>query len=43
MDELIKLIKELVTKRFFGAIEIKFESGRIVLVRKTESIKLASQ
>lgn len=34
------LIKELRDGRFFGELIIKFESGRIVLVRKIENIKL---
>ena len=34
-----KLLKELENQRFYGAVEIKFESGRLVLIRKTETIK----
>lgn len=40
MDELIRLIKDLTRLKFFGEVLIKFESGRIVLVRRTENIKL---
>lgn len=40
MDALIKLLKELVEKKFFGEVVIKFESGRIVIIKKTESIKI---
>lgn len=32
-------ISELETTRFFGCIEIKFEAGRVVLVRKIETLK----
>ena len=30
---------ELERSRFFGSLEIKFEAGRVVLLRKTETIK----
>jgi hypothetical protein len=43
MEELFRLLKALIEKRFFGSIEIKFESGKIVLIRKTESIKIIVQ
>ena len=33
--------KLLLPSDFFGSIEIKFESGKIVIVRKIESIKLS--
>lgn len=41
MEKLFKLIKELIENKFYGSIEIKMESGNIVLIRKTESIKLS--
>lgn len=34
-----QLIEHLESQRFFGALELKFENGRLVLVRKTETIK----
>jgi len=34
-----KLVRELEHQRFYGVVELKFESGRVVLIRKTESIK----
>ena len=43
MDKLTKLfdlLKELYHNGFFGEVVIKVENGNIVLVRKTESIKL---
>ena len=39
---IIKMIRELDRNRFYGSLEIKFESGRVVLVRKTETIKPSS-
>jgi len=39
----ISFVKNLVTKlyeeRFYGSLELKFEQGTVVLVRKTETIK----
>ncbi len=34
-----ELVRELERQRFYGAVELKFESGRVVLIRKTETIK----
>lgn len=34
-----KLVRELEHQRFYGVVELKFECGRVVLIRKTESIK----
>jgi len=39
MDKLITLIKDLIAKCFYGELVIKFEHGKIVLIRKTENIK----
>jgi hypothetical protein len=40
MDNLIKLIKELIERKFYGSLEIKFENGKVIIVRRTENIKL---
>jgi len=40
MDKLLSLIKDLITYKFWGILELKFENGKIVLVRKTENIKM---
>ena len=40
MNTLEQLLAELTREKFYGTVEVKFESGRVVLVRKTESIKL---
>lgn len=34
-----QLLTDLCISRFFGSVELKFEGGRIVLIRKTETIK----
>ena len=33
------LLRELERNRFYGSLEVKFEAGQVVLVRKTETIK----
>lgn len=43
MTELIKILQQLMTLRFWGEILIKFEGGKIVHVRKTESIKIENK
>ncbi len=33
------LLRSLEQSRFFGTVELKFEAGRVVLIRKTETMK----
>jgi hypothetical protein len=40
LDRLIDLIATLVAKGFYGTLEIRFENGKVVVCKKTESIKL---
>lgn len=39
LDTIILILKELVKSRFFGIIELRFEDGKVVHIRKTENIK----
>jgi hypothetical protein len=39
MDEAIALLHRLVQQRFYGAITLKFEAGRLVCLKKEETIK----
>ncbi len=39
MDSVVQLLTELERQRFYGSLEIKFEAGKVVLLRKTETIK----
>lgn len=41
LEKLVKLLKDLMDKKFYGSVEIKFEAGNVVIIRKTESIKLS--
>jgi hypothetical protein len=40
MDKIIALIRDFIESKLYGSIEIKFEAGKIVNVKKTESVKL---
>ena len=35
------LIKDLIDRKWYGKIEISFESGNVVNIKKVESIKLS--
>jgi hypothetical protein len=39
MNSVEALVDELARDRFYGSVEIKFEAGKPVLLRKTETIK----
>ncbi len=39
-EEILAVLRQLEQQRFFGSIELKLEAGRVVLLRKTETIKL---
>ena len=38
-DNATEILKALERERFYGSLEIKFEAGRVVLIKKTETIK----
>lgn len=40
MKNLVKLIERLIKIKWYGKIEISMEHGNIILIRKTETIKL---
>lgn len=42
MQSLDQLLAELERQRFYGSLEVKFEAGKVVLLRKTETIKLVA-
>lgn len=39
MEELIRFLVKLARDKFYGSVELKFESGRIVLLRVNRTIK----
>ena len=34
-----KLLRDLEQRRFYGGLEIKFESGRVIYIRRIETLK----
>lgn len=40
LDQLINFVKDLINKHYYGEVTIKFEAGKIVLLRKLQNIKL---
>ena len=39
MQVVLDMLREMETSRFYGSVEIKFESGRPVLIKRSETIK----
>ena len=39
MNAVAEVLHELERQRFYGSVEIKYEAGRAVLLRKTQTIK----
>jgi len=39
MNDLTQLLHQLEAARFYGSLELKFEAGHIVLLKKTETLK----
>jgi len=39
MKQTIKIMHDLIARKFYGKLTISFENGKIVLIRKEETIK----
>jgi hypothetical protein len=39
MGFLLHMLRQLEAERFFGGLEVKFEAGRVVIIRKIETFK----
>jgi hypothetical protein len=39
IQDISELARELERSRFYGSLELKYEDGRLVLIRKTETYK----
>ena len=37
MNDLVSLLRTLEATKFYGSLEAKFEAGRVVIIRKTET------
>ena len=40
VDKLIELVEAIKENKLYGELQIKFEAGKIVVIKKIESIKL---
>jgi hypothetical protein len=40
LKKLSDIVRDLILARFYGTIAVKFEAGKIVHIKKEESIKL---
>jgi hypothetical protein len=38
VNELIALLRQLEAARFYGSVEVKFEAGKVTLIKRTETI-----
>ena len=43
MNKILELLEEVVKDRAYGELVIKYEAGKIVIIKKTESIKISEQ
>lgn len=43
MNDAIELIRCLSRERFYGAVTVKFEAGKVVCLKKEETIKPANR
>lgn len=39
MNEAIELVRQLSRERFYGALTLKFEAGRIAIIKKEQTLK----
>ena len=39
LGSLLRILLGLMERRFFGSVELKFEAGNLVVLRKTETLK----
>ncbi|MEF3254638.1 MAG: hypothetical protein K6348_03600 [Deferribacterales bacterium] len=40
LTKLYEMLREMFNTQYYGAVEIKFEAGKVTIVKKTESIKI---
>ncbi len=40
LTQLYEILREMFQEGYYGSIEVKFEAGKVTIVRKTESIKI---
>ena len=40
LTKLYEIMRETMDSGFYGSVEVKFEAGKVTIIRKTESIKI---
>ncbi len=40
MKQVIALIEKLIADKFYGSLEIRFDGGKIVFLKKVQTIKI---
>ncbi len=40
LTKLYEVMKATMDSKFYGSVEIKFEAGKVTIIRKTESLKI---
>lgn len=40
LTQIYEMLREMFQEGYYGSIEVKFEAGKVTIVRKTESIKI---
>lgn len=40
LTKLYEIMRETMESGFYGSVEVKFEAGKVTIIRKTESIKI---
>lgn len=41
VSDLHQFLRDLAQENFFGTVEIRYESGHVALIKKTEALKVA--
>lgn len=40
LDTLYEMLRDICNSGFYGSLEVKFEAGRVTIIKRTESIKI---
>lgn len=40
LTKLYEMLKDMFQNQYYGSLEVKFEAGKVTIVKKTESIKI---
>jgi len=40
LTKLYEILRDMFQNQYYGSIEVKFEAGKVTIVKKTESIKI---